>query len=39
MSRAVPAERALTPISDEEMNLAVAEIRRRIPYNPNGASS
>jgi serine/threonine protein phosphatase PrpC len=39
MSLAVPAERALTQISDEEMNLAVAEIRRRIPYNPNGASS
>jgi len=39
MSRAVPPERALVPISDEEMNLAVAEIRRRIPYDPNGASS
>ena len=39
MKRGVPAGRALVPISDEEMNLAVAEIRRRIPYNPNGASS
>jgi serine/threonine protein phosphatase PrpC len=39
MSLAVPAERALAPISDEEMNLAVAEIRRRIPFDPNGASS
>ena len=39
MSLAVPAERALVPISDEEMNLAVAEIRRLIPYNPHGASS
>ena len=39
MSLAVPAERALPPISDEEIELAVAEIRRRIPFDPNGASS
>ncbi len=39
MSLAVPPERALAAISDEEMDRAVAEIRRRIPYNPNGASS
>lgn len=39
MSLGVPAERPLTPISDEEMDLAVSEIRRRIPFNPNGASS
>jgi len=39
MLLAVPPERVLVPISDEELNLAVAEIRRRIPYHPNGASS
>ncbi len=39
LSRAVPAGRALAPISDEEIELAVAEIRRRIPFDPNGASS
>lgn len=39
MSLAVLAEPALTPVSDEEINLAVAEIRRRIPYHPSGASS
>ena len=39
MMRAVPADRALVPISDEEMELAVTEIRRRIPFNSNGASS
>jgi serine/threonine protein phosphatase PrpC len=37
--RAVPPGRALPPISDEEIDRAVAEIRRRIPFNPNGASS
>ena len=35
MSLGVPADRALVPISDEEMELAVAEIRRRIPFTPN----
>ena len=35
----VPEERALVPISDEEIDRAVAEIRRRFRYNPNGASS
>ena len=39
MQLAVPPERALAPISDEEIDLAVAEIRRRIPFDPNGASS
>lgn len=39
MSLGVPADRALVPISDEEMDRAVAEIRRRIPFTPNGASS
>jgi serine/threonine protein phosphatase PrpC len=28
-----------TTISDEDMDRAVAEIRRRVPYNPDGASS
>jgi PPM family protein phosphatase len=37
--RAVPPGRALAPISNEEIDLAVAEIRRRIPFDPNGASS
>jgi len=37
--RAVPPGRALVPISDEEIDIAVAEIRRRIPFDPNGASS
>lgn len=39
MLRAVPAERALPPVSDEEIDLAVAEIRRRIPFKSSGASS
>jgi serine/threonine protein phosphatase PrpC len=39
LSRAVPPGRALAPISDEEIERAVAEIRRRIPFDPNGASS
>ena len=39
MSLCVPEDRALPPISDEEIDLAVAEIRRRIPFDPNGASS
>ena len=39
MQLAVPPGRALAPISNEEIDLAVAEIRRRIPFDPNGASS
>jgi serine/threonine protein phosphatase PrpC len=39
MLLAVPPGRALAPISDEEIDSAVAEIRRRIPFDPNGASS
>lgn len=39
MLLAVPPERALVPISDEEIDRAVDEIRRRIPFDPNGASS
>jgi serine/threonine protein phosphatase PrpC len=39
MLRAVPPGRALAPITDEEIDLAVAEIRRRIPFNPSGVSS
>lgn len=39
MMLAVPAEQALVRISDEEMDRAVAEIRRRIPFKSNGASS
>ena len=34
-----PAEQAVAPISDEEIQTAVAEIRRRMPYTPTGASS
>jgi serine/threonine protein phosphatase PrpC len=37
--RAVPPGRELADFSDEEIELAVAEIRRRIPFTPNGASS
>ena len=34
-----PAERTVAPISDEEIESAVAEIRRRMPYTPHGVSS
>jgi hypothetical protein len=37
--RAVPPGRELATFSDEEIELAVAEIRRRIPFTPNGTSS
>ncbi len=36
--RAVPPERELAAFSDEELDLAVAEIRRHIPFDPAGAS-
>lgn len=36
---APPQQQAHVPISDEEIEHAVAEIRRRMPYTPNGASS
>lgn len=39
MLLAVPPGRALARFSDEEIDHAVAEIRRRIPFDPNGASS
>ena len=38
MLLAVPPDRELAPISNEEIDLAVAEIRRRIPFDPTGAS-
>ena len=38
MLRAVPPGRELADFSDEEIDLAVAEIRRRIPFDPAGAS-
>jgi len=34
-----PSELVTAPISDEEIESAVAEIRRRMPYTPTGASS
>ncbi|MDP2135566.1 MAG: protein phosphatase 2C domain-containing protein [Sulfuritalea sp.] len=34
-----PQQQAQVPISDDEIERAVAEIRRRMPYTPNGASS
>ena len=34
-----PPEQAVAPLSDEEIDNAVAEIRRRMPYTPTGASS
>ena len=33
------AQNSAVPISDEEIDEAVAEIRRRMPYTPNGVSS
>lgn len=37
--RAVPRGRELATFSDEEIELAVAEIRRRVPFTLNGTSS
>jgi serine/threonine protein phosphatase PrpC len=34
-----PPQPVTAPLSDEEIELAVAEIRRRMPYTPSGASS